>query len=529
MPMDKATLERLRFRRQFLFGPRAANLPGEWLTHPIGTDWVLSVQRDLPVQCAPQADGAHLALLGFVVDPQAPELNNRQLFQRLCQCRDWQELLRATTDLSGRWALFHREGGRVRVVNDATGLRSVYYSVAGQEPWCFSQPGLYRRIHPVEYLREAVEFIGARECQRDWEACFPAASSPYAEVAHLLPNHYLDLNSRKTQRFWPTAPLERMDLAAAVAKAVPLFQQSMQAITARGRVAFAVTAGRDSRTLLAASRAVKDRLLAHTAIYGELNRASPDLRIGTELCRVAGLDYHPVACPRSMTEPFKGVFMQNHDPAHRFYGRICQGLLDNFPADTLCVRGNISEVARCVFYPSGIHPATLTGSDLAQRCKMPVSKFTCGHFEAWLADAAPAAKLGYNLLDLFFCEHRMAKWQAVAQTQYDIIYDTFSPYSNRRLINVLIASPPQTRIKPQCTLYHELIRAMWPELSPFPFNPPESGKAKLLHKLRKAGRQLGGLLGWHPIQVRLEWPGSPPQTPAPAHIPGPIAHAGSGT
>lgn len=506
--MDEATLNRLRFRRQFLFGPRPVSLEGEWQTHRFGADWVLTIQRDLPFRCAPTADGAQLLLLGFLIDPDFPRLNDQQLFERLCQCRGWEELLRATESLSGRWAMFHLSQGRVRVANDATGLRSVYYSVAGQEPWCFSQPGLYRRVQQVEYLPEAVEFI--RSSQKDSEACFPAASSPYREVAHLLPNHYLELQSRTTTRFWPRAPLEPMELETAVGKAARILQQSMQAITTRGRVAFAVTAGRDSRTLLAASREVTDRLWAHTVIHGELNLASPDLRIASELCRTAGLTHHTLPCPQSMSEPFSSLFMNNHDPAHRVWGRICQGLLDSFPADTVSVRGNVSEAARCVFYPSGIHPATLQGSDLACRCKMPPSEFTRRHFDAWLAEAAPKAELGYRILDLFFCEHRMPNWQAVSQTEFDIIHDTFSPYSNRRLLTLMWATPPALRIKPQCTMYRELIGTMWAELLNFPFNPPETRLAKLRHKARKTRDQIGAFLGWRPLQVRLEWHGPKP-------------------
>ena len=505
--MDEAALNRLRFRRQFLFGPRPVSLEGEWQTHRFGTDWVLTAQRDLPLHRGQTADGAEVVLLGFLIDPDFPELTDQQLFERVCRSKSWEELLRAVQDLSGRWALFHISGRKARVCNDAAGLRSIYYAVAGEEPWCFSQPGLYRRVRPIRYLPEAIEFIGARESQKDFEACFPAASSPYAEVAHLLTNHYLDLETRATTRFWPTARLEPLDLQTAVEKAVPLFQQSMRAITLRGPAAFAVTAGRDSRTLLAASRAVADRLWAHTVIYGELNLASPDLRIASELCRVAGLTHHTLRCPKSMGEPFQSVFLQNHDPAHRCWGRISQGVLDRLPENAIWVRGNVSEVVRCVYYGNGVHPESLDGADLARRCKMPVSDFTRRHFDAWLREAESHANLGYKLLSLFFLEHRMANWLAASQTQYDIVCDTFSPYANRRLYSLLLATPVGLRVQPQCVIYHELIRRMWPELLQFPFNPPNRPLANLLHKVRKAGGQLGALFGWRPLHVRLEWHG----------------------
>ena len=359
----------------------------------------------------------------------------------------------------------------------------------------------------MEYDPGAIEFIESRECQKDFEACWPAASTPYREVAHLLSNHYLDLETRKAIRFWPTKPRESMEFEAAVAEAGRILRLSMQAITARGAAAFAITAGRDSRTLLAASRAVADRLWVYTAIHTELNLGSPDLRISAALCQAAGVTQHLVHCPQAMSKPFKSVFMNNDDPAHRVWGSICEGLLAGYPADTIAVRGNVSEAARCVFYPTGIHPSNLQGLDLARRCKMPPSEYVRRHFDAWLADAASSVQLGYKVLDLFFLEHRMPKWLAVSQTQYDIVHDTFSPYSNRRLLLAMLAIPPALRIKPQSTLYRELIRTMWPELLPFPFNPPDPFGARMRHKARKTRGQIGAWFGWRPVQVRLKWRG----------------------
>lgn len=502
--LDDATLNRLRYRRQFIFGPRPVKIPGEWNVHQITRDWALTIQRDLPFRQAQSAGGAQILLLGFAIDPENPELDDNQLLERICKSANWDELLRATVNLSGRWVLFHVAGRQVRLLNDATALRSVYFSVPGQEPWCFSQPGLYRLVRDVDYSPGAIEFVQSKESQKDFEVCFPAASSPYKEVAHLLSNHYLDLETQESVRFWPNQRLPALALQQAVAESARILQQSMRAIVNRGPTAFAVTAGRDSRTLLAASRAVADKLWVHTAMYGELNPHSPDFRVSAQLCAIAGVKQNIIPCPKRMTEPFASVFMKNHDPSHHFWGRISQGFLEKYPADTISVRGNVSEAARCVFYAGGIHPAYLDGADLARRCKMPVIEFTRHHFDEWLADAAPAAEaFNYKVLDLFFLEHRMPNWLALSQTQYDIVYETFSPYSNRRLISTMLATPPSERIKPASKIYRELIQRMWPELLPFPFNPPDRRTDKLLHKVRKAQGQLKGLLGRHPLGVRL--------------------------
>src|SRR4051794_1119311 len=263
-------LDHLKFRRQFLFGPRALNLPGEWQTHLPTGGWALMIQRDLPFRDGKTAEGASIILLGFIIDPECPELTDQQIFERLRQTRNWDDLLKATTNLSGRWVLIHIANCRVRVVNDATALRSVYYSVAGEEPWCFSQPGLYRFVKELQYSPGAIEFIEAPESQKDFEVCFPGASSPYTEVAHLLSNHYLDLESRSVTRFWPGERLQPLSFDAGIVASAHILQQSLRAITWRGSTAFAITAGRDSRTLLAAGKGIANKLWVHTAMHGEL-------------------------------------------------------------------------------------------------------------------------------------------------------------------------------------------------------------------------------------------------------------------
>ena len=501
-------LDRLKFRRQFLFGPRPVTLPGEWqICHP-GPGWALMVQHDLPFRHGKTADGAGLILLGFILDPEIPESSDQQIFERLTQTKNWEGLLDATTNLSGRWVIFHIAGGRVRVVNDATALRSVYYSVAGEEPWCFSQPGLYRSVKKLQYSSGAVVFINARKTQKDFEACFPGASSPYTEVAHLLSNHFLDLEARVVTRFWPNKRLEPISLEEGVSESARILRQSMRAITSRGEAAFAITAGRDSRTLLAASRDVSKKLWVHTSMYGELTQTSPDMRVSAEICAIAGMKHNVFQCPKRMSKGFKSVFMNNNDPAHAFWGRICEGVRAAYPGDMICVRGNVSEAARCVFYPTGIHPSHVDADGLVRVCKMPSNDFSRKHFGDWLEDARRATEQwGYKVLDLLFLEHRMSNWLAISQTEYDIVYDTFSPYSNRRLITAFLATPVETRIKPQSVIYKELIRKMWPELLPFPFNPPDTQIAKLLHKARKAQWQLNALLGRRPLHVQLEWRG----------------------
>jgi hypothetical protein len=389
-------------------------------------------------------------------------------------------------------------------VNDACGLRSVFFTTEGHEPWCFSQPGLYRSIQPANYPESAVEFIYSRQSQKDLEAWWPGTSSPFAEVEHLLPNHYLDLTARTTARFWPCEPLEPLDAETAVSVSVGILQNSFAAMAARGPIALALTSGWDSRMLLAASRAVANQAWLYTAMYGELSQESGDIRIPSAICEMLGLDYHVLRCPRAMSEPLKMVYLRNNDPAHLFWGCICQGMVGTYPKATVAIRGNLAEIARCFYYKNGVYPAVVSASELTRFAQLPSSPFVARHTNAWFTGAQGVVELGYRLLDFYYWENRMANWLGASHTEHDIVHETFSPFNNRRLLSTLLATPIQVRCKPEWQLYRQLIERLWPELLRFPANPPATPMNKWRHKCRKAGRQLGTLLGQRANRVRLQ-------------------------
>jgi len=501
---DPASLNRLKYRRQFAFGPRPLVLDGAWRTHQVGRDWFFTVHEDLPFYRGQNSGGAILVLLGFLIDADRPHLGDAELVQELTQYSDWDQVLRATANYSGRWAVFHIGPDRVRVVNDAAGLRSVFFLTEGHEPWCFSQPGLYRSIQAASYLDSAVEFIYSRQSQKDLEAWWPGSSSPFAEVEHLLPNHYLDLTARTTARFWPHESLEPLDPETAVNVSAGILQKSFAAMAARGRIALALTSGWDSRTLLAAGRAVANQAWLYTAMYGELREASGDIRIPSAMCDMLGLDYHVLRCPKRMSEPLKTVYLRNNDPAHLWWGRICQGMVATFPNDTVAIRGNLAEIARCFYYKNGVYPGVVSASDLARLARLPSSPFVERHTNTWFAGAQVVVDLGYRLLDFYYWENRMANWLGASHTEHDLIHETFSPFNHRRLLSTLLATPIQVRCKPEWKLYRRLIERLWPELLRFPLNPPATPMNKWRHKLRKAGRQLGTLLGQRADRVRLQ-------------------------
>ena len=81
-------------------------------------------------------------------------------------------------------------------------------------------------------------------------------------------------------------------------------------------------------------------------------------------------------------------------------------------------------------------------------------------------------KYDYNVLDFVFWEQREGQWQAASQLESDFLFDVFVPFSNREILNMLLAIPNELRNKKNCHVYKRIIESNWPELLNYPFNPP---------------------------------------------------------
>ena len=119
---------------------------------------------------------------------------------------------------------------------------------------------------------------------------YPLGLTPRDGVERVLPNHFLDLSDWTLVRRWPTAPL--------VFDADPVTVQHMVGeVTRRAIAALArdhvlqspLTAGRDSRALLACARGMADRMTLFTAELPRELVGWRDVTVATAIARRFGL------------------------------------------------------------------------------------------------------------------------------------------------------------------------------------------------------------------------------------------------
>ena len=478
MNRTKYDRERLLFRRQFILGPRFLDGFPTWKRLSVRPTMRLTVHPDLPTEQA-WSGSKSVVLLGYILDPQEPRASSADVVKRLLADLETgatsEAIIKSTHPLGGRWILLVDNGKTVSLFNDPAGYRGIFYArLPSRGLWCASQPGLLAEVLGLTVDPRALSFQRAyRRVQRQY--WWPGDSSLYKEVHHLLPNHFLDLETGAASRFWPDRELPVRTLEEVVEENASLLQRLLESASHRFELALSITAGKDTRLLLAASKAIRQNLYCFTMMYWDLTRDSPDIRIPSLLLSKLGIAHHVIPCPSRMDREFREIYRRNVTTAHDLYGKIAQGLYNHYPTERVNMKGNAVPITICPYrhrlrrWRKGADK-DITTRTLAWLMKIPEEQdFGLEALDRWLSEAA---RTEVNVLDLFFWENREGNWQAMSQSEWDIVQETFVPFNCRLFLVNMLSVPEPLREMPTYTLEATLIHRLWPEVLSEPINPP---------------------------------------------------------
>ncbi len=497
-------LIRLRRRRQFLLAPTdTAPLPG-WRTERVsgrhGDDLFLHTHPELGLA---HARGPHVTawLLGYAIDPDHPDHDDQAIADELVRgLADARSAPQATERLGGRFIVIVADERETLLFTDPCGLRQVFQTLpSAAATWCASEPGLIAKA--LGFDRDPVadaEFARSSAITAHPEYWWPGVASPFVEIEHLLPSHFLDLATRETERFWPWAPREPGPMLAAAEECADLLDRLLIAGRARFPLAVTMTAGFDTRTILAASVNVSDDAWYHTLTHAGLSRDDTDCRVPRELLGGLGVAHHELECPSLDLETasdeireFAAIYRANVTDAHEAWIPLAYAMYRDFPPERVSVKGNCSETGRNAYYRFGGHPESITAADLARYTHMDGNAFAERHFGRWLEGARHTdTELGYNLLDVLFIEQRMGNWQAMAQLEWDLFQESYTPFNCRAVLDAMLRVAINERGPQADPLHTEICRILWPEVLSLPVNPTPLGET-MVHLARRAKTAIG--------------------------------------
>lgn len=467
------SLQTLEFRRQFLIGPKAFKPTSQWKCIQLDHGLLLSAHPDLLLSVISDHN-SRIVLIGNVVDPLNPKRSHSDIAESLIiDSNDIWAVAENSYPLAGRWVTVYQNKEGTFLFSDPCGFRQVFYTSINDEMWCGSQPEIIKAFIPLALRNDddLYQFLRSRNHVIN-ESVWLGEQTIYEKCRLLMPNHYLDVNQGKPFRFYPKKPLPSMDVPEIVRSSAFILQGIIEGVTAQNEVLQALTAGLDSRILLAASKMYSNQIEYFVDRQGVLSNQHRDVWVPKALARKLKIKF---SVKNSNFDPpgwFVSLLSKNVTNA-RVLPKTRPIYTDFTNGETrLHINGNGSEICRnwydqyCLDEKNKIDVNRLPG--IHGFIDHPYVKKIV---DTWKENVYILGGRDRNILDLLYWELRLGVWGAQHPAEEDLATEEFSPFNCRLLIDILLSAPRNLRSAPKYQLHRMLIEAMWPETLSLPINP----------------------------------------------------------
>ena len=410
--------------------------------------WVIHRDARLPLVRITNAGGGCVGLLlGYAIETDLGQYVN----ETILETEGHEELNDNNVDI-----LIERLGGRYLLLVTINGVDRIYGDASGSLAAVFSAK-LNMVASRVELLddgdlhcKELLEALTANV--RTSQMIYPAGMTKLRHASLLLPNHYLDMDRFQSVRYYQykiKITNSCRDDAIIAKKIVELVVKQVTAIASRHRVAMNITAGQDSRMLLAAARSHASDILFHTLSESNIT----DTVISKLISQCFGLNH---------------VFLSRNDIVNRW-------------TDLVHMPGLGGEMGRCYYWRDGDSERQLTPAVLRERVGYHTNHPHLDDVFANWASSLPRDQS--TIIDMLYLEQRLGCCMSPAMYSKDRDFKfTIIPFNSRIIYNLMMNMSISYRLNSE--LLCMFCQVCWPDLALFPVNKCEFGILKTL-RIRK--------------------------------------------
>src|SRR5699024_2488138 len=321
-----------RFPRGFLLSERPVEAPPTFVAGPILPNFYVHLWAIV-------GTGREYNLFVILCDHDVPT-RSEQVKQSaallLASLRHGEGTFLATLDdYGGRYAIIFGSAGNIRVVNDATGMRSVFYAAGGG-------------VVASHALLVEQALGGAVVCGGlAFRYGYPGNLTPYARTKILTPNTYYWLTANVVRRFWPIVEPAPRSVEDAAVELLEASTNAFRAMTEGRTVRLTLTAGLDSRTILAI--ALHSGVPFETYTYGNQYASKVDRLLAADLADEFGFE-HTVLSNKAVDPVVTERLIESHYSLH--HSSWVASLQEYFSRrGDAAVLGNALEIGRSNYTP----------------------------------------------------------------------------------------------------------------------------------------------------------------------------------
>lgn len=375
--------------------------------------------------------------------------------------------------VTGRFAVIYGGPGFLSVLSDATATRTIFYDEDGG---CIaSHAQLVAAYRGTSEDRDPLPFMNG----------FPGNFTPYRGVKMLTANLVCDLWECGVRRYWPSKKLARLSSDDVADLVLDEVCETLIKTAQVAPVKLALTAGIDSRVVLAC--ALKAGINFEAFTYGSpVGSTKVDHGIAKHLASEFGFSHTSVRSEQLDPKVEKCFLESCYTQSHM---RAIGGLQRFFGSKkTIGLNGNLFEIARDHYAGVRKYESEYFGAKLASiiyyrklspkfkkkiASMMSVDKYIHTiepYFAQWLADSGGFVGGYFPPMTQFYWEHRMAAWNGPFTLERDFYSNFLVPFNSHRLFELFLSVPESERF--EGSIPRSILSRVDTKLVEIPVNPP---------------------------------------------------------
>jgi hypothetical protein len=490
--MNQEEINKLKFRRQYLLSPEEIECPFLHQVRKIGKIYRLYTHIDLLVTEYSNM-GISIILLGDMFDYESPKKGNLEIIKDLI-CENSDDLISKIHKYSGRFVIIYVLQDKMLLLHDASATRKIYYCDRDIYPWFSSQPHLLAKVlHLGKTTDESkLEYYNSEDFIRLFHSNIGDLTF-YDEIRQVLPNHLYDVAGKRVIRYWPNKKIIPMPLSQAAESCATIIKGLGESIALRYRLMLPLTAGKDSRLILAATKDFRNEIFYYVNKERQLSEKDQDIIIPRLLLSKLGLEFHVQYPATSIDKDFADVYFENNRMASKEYLPFIYNYYTKF-SDKINLPGNIASGG---FEQYKYHKLQATPEALIKLHRIKKYSFALAYYTKWLAECKDTCiKNNVNILNLFYWEERLANWGTQIQLEKDIAQEDINLFNSRLLVTYYLSVNPKYILPPNFILHRKIIKNLWPEVLSVPINPGLKNSLKRILQYSGLLEQINRIRYW---------------------------------
>lgn len=409
-------------------------------------------------------ENSTIVLLGEPMDCFDPDKSLDLMTSELVELSSLNEVIERSKYFLGRFAVvYYSKRTGFYIIPDATCTIPVNYMNHGDYLEIASNTLFLSEKHNLKYSEEAKKINKMSEEQQP----LPFNITLYDEIKVLIPNHYLDVSKKIMVRFFPITKKDDMSLDEVVKETIKVMDLVIPKIMQKEKVTIPITAGIDSRTLVALFREYIKDIPLYT-FYDKGKKDIWDVKIPEQLAARFDLDYHPIERIKISDSNYQKLARILDGQQNKNVLTAGFTLSESEISGRRNIPGDIIPIAKSNF-GKNLPDSFATIPYLVTKTHNYSSEIK-KHVKDWKKDAEN--DYGVSIFDLYFWEYRFGRWLPKSIANYDVVGNPYYIFNCRYLVEMWVSINRKERTEK--SFHKEIIKHKWPELLEIPVNPGNS-------------------------------------------------------